>query len=523
MKNIVLIICLNISFLSTSQIITLYTEDFSNDWKKGAITYGGITPTQPTDGNWSWVKVGSPDNDGGSASSWDDMAFMDGAAVMSTNGATSSTLAFRWNDVNNGSTANRVDWYSKSITGAYMSITASLAYAIGNGSSGNSVWAYYQIDGGAWTLFGSSVNQSTASGTFTSATLSCSSSIRIKVEALTRDYNSAYVTIDNVQVTGCTVLVPSISIASTATTICIGTPVTFTATPTNGGSTPAYQWKKNGVNVGTNSTTYSSSGLANGDVITCVLTSNASCANPTTATSNSSTMTVYSTSVGGTVASNQVVLSGDNASTINLTGNNGSVVKWQYSNDSTFNTATDVANTTTSVTGASMGAMTQTIYYRAVVQNGLCSAVNSSYVKITVQSGLPIKLIYFKGTHNKDGNVIEWETATEENNDYFTVYRSQYPIEWENVVRINGVGNSNINHYYVFTDDGDFNGVFYYMLRQTDFNGKFIEYETISVNCNNTTIELKRITNMLGQDIDIDTPGLKIFHYSDGNKIIHVE
>jgi len=523
MKNIVLTICLFIALLSNGQIITLYTEDFSNDWKKGAITYGGVTPSQPTDGNWSWVSVGSPDNDGGSAGSWDDMAFIDGAAVMSTNGATSSTLAFRWNDVNNGSTANRVDWYSKSITGAYMSITASLTYAIGNGSASNSIWAYYQIDGGTWTLFGSSVNQSTSSGTFTSSTLSCTSSIKLKVVAQTRDYNASYVTIDNVQVTGCAVVVPSVSIVSTATTICSGTSVTFTATPTNGGTTPTYQWKKNGVNVGINSTTYSSSGLVNSDVITCVLTSNASCANPTTSTSNSSTMTVHDASVGGTVASNQVVLSGGNASTINLTGNTGSVVKWQYSSDSTFNTSTDVANTTTSVTGASMGAITQTVYYRAVVQNGLCSAVNSSYVKITVQDGLPIKLLYFKGTHDELGNIIEWETSTEENNEYFTIYRSSYPINWESIVRIEGIGNSYINRYYKFIDSGDFNGIFYYVLRQTDLNGNYTEFEIISVNCNTTTPELKRITNVLGQDVDINTPGLKILHYDNKTDIIQVK
>ena len=138
-KFLLAVIFVLTNILSFSQITTIYTEDFSNDWKKGAITYGGITPSQPTDGNWSWVSVGSPTNDGGSAGSWNDMAFIDGAAVMSTNGATSSTLAFRWNDVNNGSTSNRVDWYSKTITGAYTTITASLAYVIGNGSASNSI------------------------------------------------------------------------------------------------------------------------------------------------------------------------------------------------------------------------------------------------------------------------------------------------------------------------------------------------------------------------------------------------
>ena len=145
MKRLILLITLLVSLISNSQVTTIYSEDFSNDWKVGAITYGGITPSQPSDGNWSWVKVGNPDNDGGSASSWNDMGFIDGAAVMSTNGATSSTLSFRWNDCNNGSLTDRIDWYSKSITGAYSTITASLTYAIGNGSSSNSVWAFRYI------------------------------------------------------------------------------------------------------------------------------------------------------------------------------------------------------------------------------------------------------------------------------------------------------------------------------------------------------------------------------------------
>ncbi|MBK7213574.1 MAG: hypothetical protein IPH88_09860 [Bacteroidales bacterium] len=87
----------------------------------------------------------------------------------------------------------------------------------------------------------------------------------------------------------------SVSISASSTSICTGTNVTFTATPTNGGSAPVYQWKLNGGNVGSNSTTYSNSTLANGDIITCVLTSDISCATGNPATSNSITMTVSAT------------------------------------------------------------------------------------------------------------------------------------------------------------------------------------------------------------------------------------
>ncbi|MBL0286516.1 MAG: PKD domain-containing protein [Bacteroidetes bacterium] len=84
----------------------------------------------------------------------------------------------------------------------------------------------------------------------------------------------------------------SVSIAANNNPICAGTNVTFTATPTNGGAAPAYQWKRNGVNVGANSATYSSTTLVNGDIITCVLTSNATCPTGNPATSNQVIMTV---------------------------------------------------------------------------------------------------------------------------------------------------------------------------------------------------------------------------------------
>jgi hypothetical protein len=89
-------------------------------------------------------------------------------------------------------------------------------------------------------------------------------------------------------------LTPSVNIAITTGTnsICAGQSVTFTATPTNGGTSPIYQWKVNGANVGTNSPAYTTTTLTNGQVVSCVITSNLSCVNPTTASSNNITMTI---------------------------------------------------------------------------------------------------------------------------------------------------------------------------------------------------------------------------------------
>jgi len=82
-----------------------------------------------------------------------------------------------------------------------------------------------------------------------------------------------------------------VSIAASGNPVCQGTQVTFTATPTNGGVTPGYQWKVNGMNQGTNQATFSYY-PANGDVVTCTMTSNASCILTSSTTSNAITMTV---------------------------------------------------------------------------------------------------------------------------------------------------------------------------------------------------------------------------------------
>jgi len=85
----------------------------------------------------------------------------------------------------------------------------------------------------------------------------------------------------------------SLTIGANATSVCSGTPVTFTANPINGGSLPVFQWKRNGENSGTNSPTFIYTPV-NGDIVSCILTSslttcvigNPSSSNPITITVN---------------------------------------------------------------------------------------------------------------------------------------------------------------------------------------------------------------------------------------------
>jgi gliding motility-associated-like protein len=87
-------------------------------------------------------------------------------------------------------------------------------------------------------------------------------------------------------------LTPLITITSSGNNICSGTEVSFSASVTNEGSTPSFQWKKNGLNVGSNAPTYRDALLNNGDLLTCHLTSSQSCVTSPNANSNVITMNV---------------------------------------------------------------------------------------------------------------------------------------------------------------------------------------------------------------------------------------
>ena len=83
----------------------------------------------------------------------------------------------------------------------------------------------------------------------------------------------------------------------------------------------------------------------------------------------------------------------------------------------------------------------------------------------------PIELLFFSAKPNKNQVEITWTTATEENNDYFTIERSQDGQNWVEVATIPGAGNSNTVLQYSFVDLNPLEGATYYHLKQTDYDG----------------------------------------------------
>jgi hypothetical protein len=181
-----------------------------------------------------------------------------------------------------------------------------------------------------WKLNGNNVG--TNSNTYSNSSLVNGDQVSVVMTSSLGCASPQTATSNTITMTVTASVTPSVSIsASPGSTICAGTNVTFTATPTNGG-TPSYQWKLNGNNVGTNSNTYSNSSLANGDQVSVVMTSSLGCASPQTATSNTITMTVTATvtpSVSISASPGSTICAGTNV-TFTATPTNGGTPSYQW-------------------------------------------------------------------------------------------------------------------------------------------------------------------------------------------------
>ncbi|MCO6496439.1 MAG: gliding motility-associated C-terminal domain-containing protein [Chitinophagaceae bacterium] len=137
---------------------------------------------------------------------------------------------------------------------------------------------------------------------------------------------------------------PGISITASDNNICSGTAVTFTATITNGGSSPSFEWFKNSVRVGGNASTYTDNALQDGDVISCVLTSSESCVTQKTATSAPITMVVRApVAPSVTISASATSICKETEVTFTATvlnGGNSPIFQW-FKNGTTVGTNSD--------------------------------------------------------------------------------------------------------------------------------------------------------------------------------------
>ena len=96
---------------------------------------------------------------------------------------------------------------------------------------------------------------------------------------------------------------------------------------------------------------------------------------------------------------------------------------------------------------------------------------------------LPIELTSFTATCDGRSAHVEWTTASERNNDYFSLERSDDAINFTEIARVAGAGNSIEPLNYSYTDYGIHGGDNYYRLVQVDYDGTRTVSDIVVANC----------------------------------------
>jgi len=145
---------------------------------------------------------------------------------------------------------------------------------------------------------------------------------------------------------------------------------------------------------------------------------------------------------------------------------------------------------------------------------------NIELIEVT-PTPLPIELVFFNGVENDGTNLLYWQTASEKDNYYFTIERSNDGEEWINVGEIIGAGNSTQLMNYSYGDKTYKRGVVnYYKLSQTDFNGVKEYFNIVSINNTLNQKKVIKIINMMGQEVtSITSNGFYIEVYDDGTML----
>ncbi|MEP7110938.1 MAG: T9SS type A sorting domain-containing protein, partial [Ferruginibacter sp.] len=290
---------------------------------------------------------------------------------------------------------------SNSIT---IQVPSSLAASAGISSSANPACSGSSITfrvepvlGGTTPAFQWKVNGSNAgvanSYVFISSTLSDNDTVSVVMTSSLSCVNNNPVSSNAIIQRVNAPLQPDVMINSGGIT-CAGTSPTLTANPVNGGANPAFQWKVNGVNSGTNSNTYTSNALKENDVVVVVMTSNAACV--TTATATSSSFVINFSAVltpSATIATPSTFICTGVAASFSATAVNGGdnpVYQWQVNgvnaggNSGSFTTSSLLNNSEVKVVLTSNAAC---VVAGAVTSNSLLMTVSQPEIPTITISG----------------------------------------------------------------------------------------------------------------------------------------
>jgi len=123
----------------------------------------------------------------------------------------------------------------------------------------------------------------------------------------------------------------------------------------------------------------------------------------------------------------------------------------------------------------------------------------------------PVELEYFTAQNTGNSVELNWATASETNNKLFTIERTADQIDWQTIFSEPGAGNSTTTLLYSTMDENPLEGISYYRLKQTDFDGHFIYYPAASVT------ESPLVNNMVIEPNPVSGQGTLIYQSAIGS------
>ncbi|HKR05576.1 MAG TPA: PKD domain-containing protein [Bacteroidia bacterium] len=132
------------------------------------------------------------------------------------------------------------------------------------------------------------------------------------------------------------------------------------------------------------------------------------------------------------------------------------------------------------------------VSFIAAASPNLASTTKNSWNTFTTEnfslavmsSPLPVELLNFTFDCVKQNEIaLHWITASEINNAYFTLEKSNDGLTFSELTKIKGAGSSSSQNEYSFTDKNASGNIIYYRLTQTDYNGRISSLGTIAAGC----------------------------------------
>lgn len=149
------------------------------------------------------------------------------------------------------------------------------------------------------------------------------------------------------------------------------------------------------------------------------------------------------------------------------------------------------------------------------IEAGALSQCARKSIVITHDCTLPVEFISFQGVRQNEANHLSWITASERNNHYFNIERSTDGTSFSSIGRVEGNGNTSIQHTYSYTDYTANAGTVYYRLAQYDLDGT-VTYSAVVAIRNDDVTAYRLTPNPFSDELTVN------IRTSEQAQILHV-